>query len=223
MEVTRSNNAPETIAQFYLDCVRQNRGCPLQTRTDCGTENGVIAAAQCYFRTNDNSPFPGEQAHIFGASTHNQRIENWWSHLKKTCTSWWIQFFKDLVEERQLNLDHEFTSECLWFCFNGILQSSLDEAKLYWNTHYIRPSRHETVAGVPNILFDIPEQFGGFDFRVRVPADKLQEVQVRYSQENNENEFEDYFEYLMEFYELQYPSNYNEAVHAFNVLMRHAN
>ena len=119
-------------------------------------------------------------------------------------------------------MDHEFTSECLWFCFNGILQSSLDEAKLYWNTHYIRPSRHETVAGVPNILFDIPEQFGGFDFRVRVPADKLQEVQVRYSQEN-ENEFEDYFEYLMEFYELQYPSNYNEAAHVFNVLMRHAN
>ena len=223
MEVTRSNNAPETVAQFYLDCVRQNRGCPLPTRSDCGTENGVIAAAQCYFRTNDNSPFPGEQAHIFGTSTHNQRIENWWSHLKKTCTSWWIQFFKDLVEERQLNLDHEFTSECLWFCFNGILQSSLDEAKLYWNIHYIRPSRHETVAGVPNILFDIPEQFGGFDFRVRVPADKLQEVQVRYSQENNENEFEDYFEYLMEFYELQYPSNYNEAVHVFNVLMRHAN
>ena len=132
-------------------------------------------------------------------------------------------FFLENFDYRgKFNLDHECTSECLWFCFNGILQSSLDEAKLYWNTHYIRPC-HETVAGVPNILFDIPEQFGGFDFRVRVPADKLQEVQVRYSQENNENEFEDYFEYLMEFYELQPPSNYNEVVHVFNVLMRHAN
>ena len=106
-------------------------------------------------------------------------------------------FLKDLVEERQLNLDNEYTSECLWFGFYCVLQSSLDEAQLYWNT------RHETVAGVPNILFDIPEQFGGFDFRVQVPAEKLQEVQVRYSQQNNENEFQDYFEYLMEFYELQ--------------------
>ena len=79
------------------------------------------------------------------------------------------------------------------------------------------------MSGVPNILFDIPEQFGGFDFRVRVPVDKLQEVQVRYSQENNENEFQDYFEYLMEFYELHYPSNYNDAVQLFNVLMRHTN
>ena len=123
----------------------------------------------------------------------------------------------------RLNLDNEYTSECLWFCFYCVLQSSLDEAQLYWNTHYIRPSCHETVAGVPNILFDIPEQFGGFDFRVQVPAEKLQEVQVRYSQQNNENEFQDYFEYLMEFYELQYPSNYNEAVQLFNVLLTHIN
>jgi hypothetical protein len=141
--VTRSNNAPETVAQFYLDCVRQNRGCPLQTRSDCGSENGVIDAAQCYFRSSDNGPLQGAQAHAYGISTHNQRIENWWSHLKKTCTSWWIKFFKYLVENKQLNLDDEFTKECLWFALNGVLQSSLDEVQLYWNTHYIRPSRHE--------------------------------------------------------------------------------
>ena len=85
---------------------------------------------------------PGEQAHVFGASTHNHRVQNSWSHLKKTCTSWWIYFCKDLVEELQLNLDHEYTSKCLWFCFNDVLQSSLDEAKLNWKTHYILPSCH---------------------------------------------------------------------------------
>lgn len=120
-------------------------------------------------------------------------------------------------------MDDEFTSECLWFAFNDVLQSSLDETQLYWNTHYIRPSRHETVAGVPNILFAIPEQFGGFDFRVRVSDDKLQEVQLRCAQANNENEFQDYFQYLMDFYELQHPSDYNEAVKVFNILMRHTN
>ncbi len=77
LEVTRSNNSPEAVAQFYLDAVKQNGGCPLQTRTDCGTENGIIAGAQCYLRADDDGPFSGEQAHIFGRSTHNQRIENW--------------------------------------------------------------------------------------------------------------------------------------------------
>ena len=226
VEVTRTNNSPETVAQFYLDFVKQNRGCHLQTRNDCGTENGIIAAAQCYFRSNDEGPLPGEQAHCFGTSPHNQRIENWWSYLKKTCTTWWISFFKDLVEQKQLNLNDEFTKECLWFAFNGVLQNSLDEAQLYWNTHYIRPSRHETIGGVPNILFTIPENFGGFDCCVPVSDDKLCEVQLQCSQREaeseNDNLFQEYFCYLMEFNELQYPTNYNEAVHIFDVLTSYA-
>ena len=75
-------------------------------------------------------------------------------------------------------MNDEYTKECLWFAFNGVLQSSLDEVQLYWNTHYIRPSRHETVAGVPDILFAIPEQFGGFDCCVQISHEKLQEVQI---------------------------------------------
>ena len=184
----------------------------------------MIAAAQCFFRSDDNGPLQGEQAHAFGTSTHNQRVENWWSHLKKACTNWWIQFFKDLIEERQLNLNDEYTKESLWFAFNGVLQSSLDEVQLYWNTHYIRPSRHETVAGVPDILFAIPEQFGGFDCRVAVSNEKLREVQTRCEQQQrqNENPFEEYFNYLMEFHEMQYPSDYNEAGYIFDTLMRYA-
>ena len=222
VEVTKSNTSPETVAQLYLDCVRQNKGCPLQTRSDCGTENGVVAAAQCYFRSNDDYPFQGEQAHCFGTSHHNQQIENWWSHFKKTCSSWWISFFKDLIEEKQLNLNDEFTKECLWFSFNGVLQASLDEVQFYWNTHYIRSSRHETTAGVPAILFTIPEEFGGFDCRVPVSDDKLQEVQVectRREEIEDENLFQEYFCYLMGLYELQYPTDHNEAVHIFDVLI----
>ena len=49
VEVTKSNNLPETVAKLYFDCVRQHKGCPLQTRTDCGTENGMIAAASSFF------------------------------------------------------------------------------------------------------------------------------------------------------------------------------
>ena len=47
MEVTRSNNKPENVARFYLDCVKGNEGCPILLRTDCGTENGVMAGMQC--------------------------------------------------------------------------------------------------------------------------------------------------------------------------------
>ncbi len=112
-----------------------------------------------------------------------------------------------------------------WFSFNGVLQASLDEVQFYWNTHYIRSSRHETTAGVPAILFTIPEEFGGFDRRVPVSDDKLQEVQVecaRREEIEDENLFQEYFCYLMGLYELQYPTDHNEAVHIFDVLMSHA-
>lgn len=53
---------------------------------------------QCLLRANGNDEFSGEKAHRYGTSTGNQRIECWWSHLKKSRTTWWINFFKDLVD-----------------------------------------------------------------------------------------------------------------------------
>ena len=53
-----------------MDAVKEYGGCPLKVRTDCGTENGLVAAAQCYFIGND-------LAHIYGTSPHNQLIEGW--------------------------------------------------------------------------------------------------------------------------------------------------
>ena len=172
VDVIKSNNSPETVANVHLECVRQHKGCPLQTRSDCGTESRVIAAAQFYFRSNDDYPLQGKHAHCFGTSHHNQRIENW------------NTLFKDLVEEKQLNLCDEFTMECLWFSFNGVLQDSLDEVQLYWSLHYLRFSRHKTTAGVPDILLTIPKEFGGFDCHVPVSDEiqYLQEVQFACTQ-----------------------------------------
>lgn len=43
----KSNNHPGIIANFYLNYVAELWGCPVKLRTDCGTENGVMAAVQC--------------------------------------------------------------------------------------------------------------------------------------------------------------------------------
>ena len=50
LELSRSNNKPQMPAKYYLDGVKRNMGCPILLRTDCGTENGVMAAMQCYLR-----------------------------------------------------------------------------------------------------------------------------------------------------------------------------
>ena len=50
LNVTRSNNSPDNIAQYYLNAVGEFNGCPKVLIKDMGTENGLAASIQCYFR-----------------------------------------------------------------------------------------------------------------------------------------------------------------------------
>ena len=68
--VTKSNNYPELIANFYLNCVAGLEGCPVKLRTDCGAENGVMTAMQCTFQQD-------AEVHKYGSSPVKQRIEGW--------------------------------------------------------------------------------------------------------------------------------------------------
>lgn len=106
--LTRSNNSPDNIASYYLETVDKFGGCPVELVTDLGTENGKMAAMQSFFCNNENS-------HRYVGSPRNQRIESYWSMYRKTRSSWWINFFKDLVDNARLNTSNEFEKNCLWF------------------------------------------------------------------------------------------------------------
>ena len=91
--VVRSNNSPDVIASFFLFTVATYGGCPVELVTDLGTENGLAASLQCFFRDNPD-------AHRYVPSPRNQRIEAWWSQLCKQRTSWWRTFFSGMASER---------------------------------------------------------------------------------------------------------------------------
>ena len=93
----------------------------------------------------------------YGTSHSNQRIECWWSSFRKLRSNWWMNFFKDLVDRGELSTSNVFQMECLWFSFSPSIQKELDEVRRHWNSHYIRKSRHDTVAGRPDELFSLPE------------------------------------------------------------------
>ena len=125
---------------------------------------------------NDDDELAAERAHRYGSSTSNQRIECWWSHLKKSRATWWINFFKDLCDRGVFLDGNTFHMECLWFCFNEVLQQDFDFIKLHWNTHHIRPSRHDTIPGKPDELFFLPELSGGEDQLLPVTEAQLDDV-----------------------------------------------
>ena len=216
LEVVKSNNDPRITANLYLDAVVTSNGCPMLVRTDCGTENGLIAAMQSSFRANGADIFSGEKSHIYGSSHSNQRIEAWWSFLRRNRSGYWIDFFKDLVGETTLQLGNILHMECLWFCFSSLLQLDLDKVKDHWNSHYIRKSRYDTVSGIPDILYFLPEYNGKQDCLCPVDAEVVEEMKTQCEIENEQSStYIDYFEYIMDELDLHPPTNENEALDLF--------
>ena len=71
------NNDPKIMARYFVDYVEEVGGCPSLVRTNCGTENVLIAGVQSFLRADCNGDLAGEKAHCYGPSTGNQRIEAW--------------------------------------------------------------------------------------------------------------------------------------------------
>ena len=197
-------------------------------RTDNGSENGIMAGMQRYARQNGTDEFAGEKSHKYGTSPSNQRIEAWWSFLRKGKTSWWMDFFKDMIASGIVEVGNELHMECLWFCFQSVLQDELDKVKTHWNTHRIRKSKYGTVSGVPDVLYFLPERSGGDECIVLIEQHTINEMEEylqteESSNSNNtviENDYQEYFHYVIDNSDLQFPAGVTEAFELFQQLIR---
>lgn len=225
LEVSKSNNNPDSIAAMYLDCVHEVEACPVLLRTDCGTENGTMASMQAYFRQNQGDTFSGENSHRYGTSPSNQRIECWWSFLRRGRSSWWIDLFKSLVSNVEVDLGDELHRECLWFCYHRLIQEDLDHVKQHWNTHRIRPSRHGTVPGIPDVLYFLPQQQGVNDCKIPVKKCQLLEMENHLEADLEEelNIYQEYFHYIIDNENLPNPKDTDDAFRLFKKLISIAN
>lgn len=213
LEVTRSNNSPDNIATYYLNMVNELKGCPVELVTDLGTENGLAASIQSYFRDNPD-------AHRYVASPRNQRIEGWWSFYGKHRSKWWRNFFGDLEFQGALDLTSELHKECLWYCFSGVLQEDLNHVKEHWNTHVIRRSRHDTIPGRPDSLFYLPEYNGGVpDLMIPLQQQEIDYIKQHIVRNNYVNEYQEYFDYARRFLTSSGIADWQEAQQLyFNLL-----
>ena len=213
LNVTRSNNSPDNIAKFYLNVVKEFDGCPVEMITDLGTENGIVAAMQSYFRDNSDS-------HRYVPSPRNQRIEGWWSFFAKNRSTWWRSFFSDLEARGLIDLSYKLSKECLWYCFSGVLQNDLDTVKEHWNTHRIRKSRYNTVSGHPDSIFYLPEQHGGVgNILMQVPENEINYATEEIVEMEQGNDHQEYFDYVTEALRLPPASDWQEAHRLYNRLM----
>lgn len=212
-----TNNDPAVIAHNFISCVQRMGVVPMRLRTDCGTENGTLAAIQCTLRHHHTDYYSGLRSHMYGTSMSNQRIESWWSILRKARAQFWINLFGDLRNDGHFNGSNEH--QCLLqFCFQHILQADLDECVELWNKHRIRPSRLAMCpGGVPNELYLLPHRSGSRDcgFPVNdVDLGAFPESRLA-TQLCGDIKIQEYLEFAMEHNQLQRPQNWEEALHLY--------
>ena len=213
--VTRSNNQPHNIGTYYLESVKTYGGCPVDLVTDLGTENGIMAGIHAFFRNNPDR-------HRYVPSPRNQRIESWWAFFRRTHTSWWIDYFKELVE-KEVDLTKELHSECLWFCYAPLLQRCLNQVKEHWNTHYIRKSRHDSVKGRPDSLYYLPDMHGGRENLILpVPEEEYLYAKNHVISPDENNEYQQYFEYVVQACNLRKQDDWRGARALFRTITRFA-
>ena len=220
LHAVKSNNLSAVPAQLFLDCIREVDGIPVLLRTDAGTENNLMASAQCYFRRHATDPFSGNNAHRPGPSPSNQRIESWWSIMRKGSSSWWINFFQDMCISELFDPNNKLHKEFAWFCFSRVIQKSLDQFKKYWNTHYIWKCKHGSVAGIPDALFFVPEETGTIDYKCQLPTEQdFQEVEGTIDNGTVDTQESMYAEYVIQMMGLEQPSTVESGFILFQQLV----
>ena len=119
LNVYTTNSDPALIGGYFYESISKASGCPMLLRIDAGTENTLLKTMQDTLMGNGRNG--KNRTFIEGTSTLNQRIECFWSHLRKQCLEYWICLFHDLKERGDFSGDFVDTS-LLRFCFMALIQ-----------------------------------------------------------------------------------------------------
>lgn len=111
LKVHHTNSDPRVIAKYFIEAVKENQGIPIKVRGDMGNENGHIAQMQTFLGG----------SFVYGTSQHNQRIESWWSQLRKGDAQFWIEFFGQLKNDEKFDGD-TVDKNLIQFCFTKLVQ-----------------------------------------------------------------------------------------------------
>lgn len=98
MRAGRTASDPKVIGGYFTDAIKKIGVCPRRVRFDCGTENVLVEKIQQIFRESAADTTFGDKSFIYGTSQNNQRIEAWWSILRKHSAQFWLNLFQELRE-----------------------------------------------------------------------------------------------------------------------------
>ncbi|XP_067022026.1 uncharacterized protein [Acropora muricata] len=224
LEVGTTNNDPSVIAQYFITCVRGVGSAPRIIRADYGTENVNVAAIQRFLRRDCEDAFSGLKSFLYGKSVSNQRIEAWWSTLRRSNSDWWMNFFKDMRDMGLYNDGDPLQVECLRYCFMNVLRNELHQVAKLWNLHRIRPSvNSDSPPGRPDLLYFLPQATDTINYATAVDEDDLDVSEYLADVTNASNSadpaFAELVQIIMDEQNLRMPESAEEARRLYIDLM----
>uniref|UniRef100_A0A7M5TXY9 Integrase core domain-containing protein n=1 Tax=Clytia hemisphaerica TaxID=252671 RepID=A0A7M5TXY9_9CNID len=176
LEVGRTNKVPEVIGKYYLDAV-SSYGCPRYLKVDDGTEHALIEPFHISIRNLDTDEETALNSFSIITSPQNQRIEAYWSILKRDKIGWWKRFFEDLTD-LDLYAHDPVIVECIRFCFMALIRKDLESIKNDWNVHIISKSKNRGPRGRPDTMYYLPHLFESQSYSIDVEQEELQDLYV---------------------------------------------
>ena len=189
-------------------------GCPTLLRTDRRTENTIVSSALCFLRRNSTDSHAGLKSHHFGSSHSNQRILAWWAFLRRSWSSWWVNFFQHLIHEGKLDTSNKLHLECVWFYFNNLIQNELNSFMKEWNSHYVHKSRFKTVSRILDDLYFLPQSVNATDHKHPYNPEDLEEISNDLQISDNADSllYQGYFSYARQIIGFGEPESCGEAL-----------
>ena len=222
LKVGPTNNNPYVVALYFVRTVFDLSKLPCTVRADRGTENGQIARIQRSLRTGDDA-FAGENSFMYERSTANQRIEAWWSILRKQCTNFWINKFKDMQSASLLDVSDPFQKEALRFSFMNLIQQDLNCTAKNWNSHFIQAKKkYGLCGGKPDKMFFLPEEHLTQSYECELNEDDLGAFENEIQHAGGDRDLVD-----VDFMRLvtslipnwEEPSSFDEGLYLYNMVM----
>ena len=224
LKVGASNKDPNVTAKLYLDTVSEFGGVPKYISVDDGTEHSIIEPMYIYLSSLDSNREESDVLKSFKiiSSPKNQRIEAYWSCLRRDKIGWWKEFFEDLNDLGFFDPSDEAVLECMRFCFMALIREDLSSIKSDWNVHIISRSRNGGPRGRPDTMFNLPHCDNSENYLTEVDNEETSALYAALDspQEDYSEFFDDFANLALHGQEDRFnPSTVSGALHLYLYLL----
>ncbi|KAK7016029.1 hypothetical protein R3P38DRAFT_3321518 [Favolaschia claudopus] len=182
LKIWWTNSNPRLILSYYLDVVLEGGFMPLISQSDPGNENLGVANGHTLLRHLHDLSLIGTLQHRWMNEKKNIPPEISWSQLRRRFTPG----FEDILDIGVNNgwYDPNILIQALVFrwVFIPWLQRELDAYRDRVNNTAKRADRNKVLPhGVPNHMYEFPENYGVLDFKVKVDPEAVAHVRNLYA------------------------------------------